>query len=39
VDGNVAIAERRMMVEVDEISEVGSSADEESHIEGKKDRS
>jgi hypothetical protein len=39
VDGNVATAERRMMDEVNEISEVGSSADEESHIEGKKDRS
>lgn len=36
--GNVARAERRVMDEVDEISEVGSSADEEFHVEGKKGR-
>ena len=34
---NVAKAERRMIDEVDEASEIGSSADEESHLEGKKD--
>jgi hypothetical protein len=34
--GNVARAERRIMDEVDEISEVGSSADEEFHVERKK---
>jgi hypothetical protein len=36
--GNGARAERRVMDEVDEISEVGSSADEEFHVEGKKGR-
>jgi hypothetical protein len=37
-DGNMAGAGRRVMDEVDEISEFGSSVDGESHVEGKKDR-